>query len=193
MSNAAIPVGSIVAYAGPITDAQKQSLAQTGWLVCDGSPYPSDGEYQQLALAILDAFGGIGGPRGEFRVPDLRGRFLRGTSYDSAVDPDASARIASNFGGNHGNSIGSLQSSATALPKSPFVSASAGEHAHNVPHAPSGNNAYALAGSHYAIWRSGPSPTDAAGAHTHALTGGWDAESRPSNVYVHFLIKSQDG
>lgn len=58
------PVGTVVAYAGV--------TAPAGWLMCDGATYQRS-QYPALAavLGVADA---------SFTVPDLRGRFLMGTS-----------------------------------------------------------------------------------------------------------------
>lgn len=192
MSDTSIPVGAIVAYCGPVVTADdKQNLMNLGWLPCDGAAY-SKREYPGLALSIGIAFGGTGGASGSFNVPDARGMFLRGAAHGTSNDPDAATRVPSNSGGAAGDAVGSKQPAATALPRTPFQTATAGRHAHDIPHGPNNNNAYAIAGSHYGLWNSGSVQTDAAGSHSHALTTGWDSESRPINVYVNFLIKFQD-
>ncbi|HEY1932827.1 MAG TPA: phage tail protein [Acetobacteraceae bacterium] len=192
MSDFNVPVGTIATYCGPVTtDEEKQALSALGWLPCDGTSY-NKAQYAQLALAIGISYGGTGGSRGSFNVPDLRGRFLRGTAHGSPVDPNAASRIAINPGGATGDSVGSLQAYATALSRNPFQAATAGRHQHSLPHGPNNNNAYAIAGSHYGIWNTGAVQTDDAGSHNHTLSGGWDAESRPNNVYANFIIKYQD-
>ena len=58
------PVGTVVAYAGV--------TAPAGWLMCDGVTYQRS---QYPALAAV-----LGATATSFSVPDLRGRFLMGTS-----------------------------------------------------------------------------------------------------------------
>lgn len=185
-----IPVGTIVAYGGPLTDDNKNTLKALGWLPCDGSLLRKK-DYIDLALTIDANYGGTGGGNGSFNLPDFRGRFLRGLTATSVNDPDAALRIASNPGGNTGDNVGSLQYYATAKPNSPFTTSSDGLHAHNVPHAPVNNNAYAIAGGHYGIWNDNAITIDAAGKHTHTVTAGYNAESRPINTYVNYIIKFQ--
>lgn len=62
----AIPVGSIMAYAGDKTP--------TGWLLCDGTTYAS-GKYPSLFSVLGFLYGGSGS---NFNVPDLRGRITVG-------------------------------------------------------------------------------------------------------------------
>jgi len=185
-----IPIGTIVAYGGPLTDADKSNLKTLGWLPCDGSLLKKK-DYIDLALTIDANYGGTGGGNGSFNLPDFRGRFLRGVTRTSANDPNASTRVASNPGGNVGNEVGSLQYYATAKPNVAFTTSTDGLHSHNVPHAPVDNNAYAIAGSHYGIWNGGGVSVDAAGDHTHNVSGGFNPESRPINRYVNYIIKFQ--
>jgi microcystin-dependent protein len=186
-----IPVGTITAYAGPFSTDTIANLKQLGWLPCDGSSYKKK-DYADLALSILDNFGGTGGFSGSFNVPDFRGRFVRGTDHGTGHDPDAKSRTSSNPGGDTGDNVGSLQPFATGKPNIPFATSTDGLHSHNVPHAPVNNNAYAIAGSHYGLWNGGSVSTDSAGDHTHTVNSGFDLESRPINTYVNFIIKFQD-
>lgn len=68
------PVGHIIAHMG--------TVAPKHYLICDGTEYNIE-DYPYLAQHIEDNFGSISyfGGDGEttFRVPDLRGEFLRGT------------------------------------------------------------------------------------------------------------------
>lgn len=97
-----VPVGTVVAFAGPSTNVP------AGWLLCDGLSYNgTSGTYKQLYDAIQLSWGGTGAS--SFRVPDLRGRFIRGVDNATGNDPDAGSRTAINTGGNTGDDVGTLQ------------------------------------------------------------------------------------
>jgi microcystin-dependent protein len=109
----------VVAYAGLLagTDGTaetiahiKATLARQGWLYCDGSEYAC-AEYWELYGVIGNSFG-IDEQTKKFRVPDLRGRFVRGVDDGTARDPDAAARQASAKGGASGGHVGSIEADA---------------------------------------------------------------------------------
>jgi microcystin-dependent protein len=177
-----IPIGTIVAYGGPLTDADKVNLRKLGWLPCDGSLLKKR-EYIDLALKININYGGTDCAGGCFNLPDLRGRFVRGTDHD-----DASAHIPSNTGC---NKIGYLQLYATAKPNNPFITTSDGLHDHQLAHAIADNHAYAIAGSNYGLRNDGRIIVDSAGSHTQAAMGGFNTESKPVDHYVNYIIKYQ--
>ena len=172
-----IPVGTVIAYAG----TNYVDLPQQGWMLCDGSAL-SRTAYADLFTAIGTANGST--DDSTFNLPDYSGYFHRGTDYGAGRDPNASAREAPRVGANSGDKVGSSQSYATAQPKS-------GDFKVKVPNLPTDNvkgNYGSLLGKHYALWNdSTPSFT----------MGGGDAETRPINKYVFFLIcvqsKSSDG
>lgn len=99
--NSTTPTGVIHAFGGVTVPA--------GWLLCDGTAY-SQTTYAALFAAVGVAFGASGG---NFNVPDLRGRFVRGTDNmgtgAAGRDPDVGARPQMNAGGNGANAIGSVQ------------------------------------------------------------------------------------
>jgi microcystin-dependent protein len=70
------------------------------WLECNGSELPI-ADYQSLYAAIGNAFGLAANPA-NFKLPDLRGTFLRGWDHGRGKDPDAASRT----GGDH---VGSTQ------------------------------------------------------------------------------------
>ena len=201
------PVGTIVAFAGDDVPA--------GYVRCDGSSYSrTDPRMIELFARILTRWGLPDAT--SFRVPDLRGVFLRGVDSGRGQDPDINSRTAAYPGGNAGNAVGSYQDS-------DFTS-----HQHNVSlsgnSGDSGNHNHGVnagQGERGLIRRSstsdsGNTTTDGAdrgglgsepdvvntpsaipdsGNHNHwvslsgvsAATGG--NESRPKNVYVNYFIK----
>ena len=90
-------VGTISAYGG--------NTAPTGWLLCDGTAV-SQTTYADLFAVIGCNFGCSGG---NFNLPDLRGRFLRGRDGGALRDPDSGTRTSMNTGGNTADNVGSVQ------------------------------------------------------------------------------------
>lgn len=71
------PIGTIIAFMG--------NTPPEGYLACDGSEYDIV-DYPKLAKFFKDQFGStqyFGGTGDKFKVPDLRGEFLRGTGTNS--------------------------------------------------------------------------------------------------------------
>lgn len=99
---AGVPIGTIVAFGGP------ESCIPDGWLFCNGDVLNSS-EYEELYNTIGTRWGGDGNT---FRIPDLRGRFLRGLDKSGKVDRDVSSRIALFPGGSFGAEIGTYQNDA---------------------------------------------------------------------------------
>jgi microcystin-dependent protein len=87
------PVGTIIAYAGP--------FEPEGWLFCDGREVKI-ADYPEL-FAAIDAIWGGGSQPFTFKIPDLRGLFLRSVDAGSGRDPDASTRTPA------GDRVGSMQ------------------------------------------------------------------------------------
>ena len=63
MMNFIVPVGAVLPYVG--------TTAPDGWLLCDGGIYSSN-DYPALGKV----FGVVGG---QFKVPDMNGKYLKGT------------------------------------------------------------------------------------------------------------------
>ncbi len=114
------PVGSVVAYAGPVigddsseqgkqdTERFRTTLFRQGWLVCDGTRCSREA-FWQLYVVIGTRFGGDGTT---FLVPDLRGYFVRGADNGVNRDPDAGSRTPGDPGkqpGSGGDLVGSTQ------------------------------------------------------------------------------------
>jgi microcystin-dependent protein len=182
------PAGTIAAFGGNVPPA--------GWMMCNGAALRSS-EYPALYAAISTAWGngsaGAGAGNGtNFNAPDLRGRFLRGVDDGAGRDANAAARF-SEMSGATGDNPGSVQGFATALPQTSFT-VGAGAHTHSYADNSGWSSCNTPAnvdctdgesGSRYDIGRT----TDSGGgAHTHTLGGG-DAESRPLNAAVRWIIK----
>ncbi len=181
-----LPVGCLVIFGGSIEGVRINELRDQGWLLCDGSAYPAE----ELAELFARIGSGYGGGEGAFHVPDFRGRFTRGTDHGRGKDPDAVSRTALNPGGNAGDKVGSAQAYATGRPVNQFRTADDGQHQHVAPHLISNwhNTPLSAWGEVCVEWPGADQKTSEAGDHSHTVVGG-DAESRPGNVYAHYLIK----
>ena len=176
-----VPVGSVMAFMG--------NTPPSGWLLCNGSELLRT-NFAAL-FAVIGTSSGAGDGSTSFRLPDLRGMFLRGVNGSTTAtwaDPEADSRINYFFGGASGNNVGSLQFDATRRPDNPFTTSSAGAHTHTFSMRADGGNDQSQpergSGS-----SSGTTTTSSSGAHTHTVSGGGDTETRPRNVYVHYIIK----
>jgi hypothetical protein len=167
LADALCPPGSIMAFGGAA------SAVPDGWLLCDGRPIQkSDTRYSRLYTAIGTAWGEP--DANSFRIPDLRGLFLRGVDADAKRDPEPDAeRTRLHPGGALGNNVGSYQSDSFK------------EHDHPPP---PGNQ-------HFAIVGSGAIPRTfalvaGAGVAAYSATGiRGGKETRPKNAYVNYIIK----
>lgn len=156
--NILIPVGTMMAYGG---DTRNNTVVATlnsqGWLPCDGRPYSAQ-EYPELAKVIGSSFGNL-------RVPDLRGRFLRGTDQGTKRDPDSASRQPEN-GGNAADNVGSVQDDEFK------------RHTHEYTKFPHHEGPNWASGSY---WVPGQDQTGPAGGN----------ETRPKNVYVNWIIRAK--
>lgn len=175
---AIIPAGSILPYGG--------AMAPPGWVLCDGTTY--DGtlpEFTPLFNAIGLNFGGSGNM---FKVPDLRGQFLRGRDAGRGADPDAAARTG-------GDAVGSTQGSAT-IPLAGSTSFD-GSHQHALPYYRVATflGAGSLTLGFISIGEeNGNANTYSGGSHNHGFNAAPPAalsstEVRPTNVAVNYICK----
>lgn len=181
----AIPVGSVLSWAGML------EAIPHNWRLADGEMV-SRAEFPTLFNVIGTSWGEGTNPD-EFRLPDLRGMFLRGVSHGSGNDPDAAGRAGNAFSSNSGDSVGSIQADATRRPSNAFVTDDPGDHTHGDP------TWNGLAGPfEVATVNRGPGGVDygaqsarttPGGHHVHRIVGGGDAETRPKNAYVYFIIR----
>jgi hypothetical protein len=97
-----VPAGTILPFAG--------ENVPIGYLSCDGAEY-SKSDYPELYAAVQNIWGTTTN-NNNFKVPDLRGLFLRGVDGTANRDPNKNTRAALIPGQNSGNRVGSYQSDA---------------------------------------------------------------------------------
>jgi microcystin-dependent protein len=174
------PEGTVVAFVG--------TVAPTGWLMCDGQAY-SKTTYASLFAVIGEKFGSTGSTAGAndmFRVPDLRGMFIRGLDAGAIRDVDVSARESLN-GGFTGANIGSYQKDAVQ------------EHNHPIGGCYQGNNDSgftprgAMPGVADSCFKDGDPTYKGTWAVPTIIKGVNGArsstETRPKNIAMNYIIR----
>ncbi len=158
VKQALCPTGTILSFAG--------DTAPPGWVMCDGSSL-SRTTYSALFAIVGTRFGAP--DSSNFRVPDFRGRFLRGRDNNAGNDPDRASRTAMNTGGAIGDLVGSVQAD-------DFKS-----HVHDLPRDTGGKH------SIQTVTDTSNSDEDISSLSQTGPTGG--NETRPKNASVNFIIK----
>lgn len=82
------PVASINAYAG--------SSAPSGWLLCDGANYSRTGTYAELYAVLGTMYGN--NSANDFKVPDLRGIFVRGSGTNGVLNYANGSDVSAAYG-----------------------------------------------------------------------------------------------
>ena len=182
------PVGTIIAFAGPADKLPE------GWLLCDGSDY--DGS-SSLYAPLFDVIGNTWGTNGtNFKVPDLRGQFLRGLNTTGS-GTDANRTLGSSQGGaiqshNHTASQGShshtfydafWNENKSAPAGSPIIYENNPTDTDNVG---GGNGATGADHDNY-LWSFQKTTSATAPAISIGSSGG--TETRPVNKAVNYIIK----
>ena len=172
-----IPPGSIIAFGGA------GDAVPAGWLLCDGR-IVSRTTYPRL-FNYIGTYWGAGSDATTFRLPDLRGRFLRGVD-DSPVtgitgrDADRLSRIAPGTTDPSSKLVGSSQEDELLSHKHQWRGTDNTSYGGGTP--PYAGFAFDR-GLHFI---SSTSPQDAPQFEILA-TGG--SETRPKNVYVFYIIR----
>ncbi len=184
-------IGAVVAFAGP------EKNIPSGYMLCDGRALSSKDFamlYQRIGQYWGDGKTGMGvGDTTDFNIPDLRGMFLRGVTYDREdeyKDPDSTQRKAGSE--EWKNEVGSSQVYATALPRTtnrPFKTKDGeGRHKHKIRDGKGdGDGDYLDSVPNRNTQERYITVDD--GMHQHTITGGGDSETRPNNAYVNFIIR----
>lgn len=181
-----VPVGTIIAYAGPT------NKIPYGWALCDGSSKDgTSAQWKQLYDIIGTGWGGSGTA---YNLPDLRGRFLRGVDGGAGRDDDRASRTASNAGGNTGDNVGTAQGDAFRSHNHGGGTSTSGNHNHgyNCPNCDAGGMDVQWQGTkdapknnEYSTWVA----TGDAGNHSHTINADGGNETRPENAAVYYIIK----
>ena len=176
------PLGSVIGYSGsqdPPTDGLDGVVV---WLLCDGRALDKT-LYPDLFKLIGNSFGNGSDNNpthitNAFNIPDLRGRFVRGTDdmggKAAGNDPDMATRTAMMAGGNTGqsaNKVGSLEADGFASHNHTYV----------------GKFEAAEGGRQFRGYgfESDADPQDK--TFTMSNTGG--SETRPKNAYLNYIIR----
>ncbi len=163
--NAAMPVGMVMVFAGDVANIPN------GWLLCDGQEV-SRSEYAAL-YKIIGSIWGNGNNSSTFNLPDMRGVFLRGVSGTSNNDTNADSRTSLKLGGNSGNKVGSYQNDEIK------------SHKHGLTAAIT----VAVGGSTTSPGGFQPADGFSSNNRPNAISETGGSETRPKNVYVHYIIK----
>ena len=166
------PPGSIQAFGGP--------NVPPGWLLCDGRAISRENS-PALYAAIAETFGNGGDGAGPlFNLPDLRGVFIRGAA--GLADPGGA------------RAVGSRQDWSTGFPRNGLRTDTTGQHTHSLNNGWAGGWGGGNGGAgRFRVDANNPANAwgwglSESGSHSHTISGG-DAETRPVNVALHYIIK----
>ena len=187
------PVGAVTAYAGHDSVLHEGSAV---WMPCDGRSV-AIADYTTLFERIGWTYG-LGGDRvarRHFQLPDYRGYFLRGVDAGSRRDPDARTRVsAADSNEVIGDKVGSVQSYGTALPKRETFKTGdeSNRHIHtgsSEARAQGGSNTFDEGDKRGVDGGQSITVNANTTGHTHLVESGGDAETRPRNMAVVWMIR----
>jgi microcystin-dependent protein len=174
-----VPAGAVMPFA--------MNSAPTGWLAADGTEYSKTGIYAALFAAIQTTYGETNGAGAagttHFRVPDLRGYFVRGAGANS----DTTA--AGTFGAKQADSVISHTHSGTTAEDYP-------DHAHWYGNYPPNRRANPVTGPATmgdglaGNWTGGASTRHQHDFTTASQSPAGATETRPANIALLYCIKA---
>lgn len=190
------PIGTIAAFGGSVDTIPRH------WLLCDGRSLRMQ-DFPLLSAVIGISWGTGDAPPDTFRLPDLRGMFLRGVDGGTGRDPDVASRSAAGPGGHIQGEVGSIQLDAFGS-HAHVVNDPTHGHGVNDPghshvfdffdngHSGNGNPGadFPRNGRQSATHASGTGITIQASATGISLQRSGGNETRPRNAYVFWIIKA---
>lgn len=186
LTNVLVPVGSIIAFAGNVEKYKADNTSNSpfttqpvesfGWMLCDGAAI-SASEYPELYAVLGNLYGHSSSENDIlFNLPDLRGQFLRGIIGDlqgSLRDSSLDNRVAAPGGEITG--VGSTQLDAFQIH----------QHHYNKPTGATLGDK----GTAFAVIEDGITEDPTNGMTNSPPIKVSQYESRPTNVFVNYLIK----
>ena len=163
----ATKIGTIITF--PV------NVTPTGFLECNGTLI-SRTAYADL-FAVIGTTYGAGDGSTTFKIPDLRGEFIRG--FDNGRGVDA------------GRTIGSSQADAYGSHSHTGSTNSTGAHTHGYTGNVANQNSSIDIGFGSSNGVFGAATTSSAGAHSHTVTinASGSTETRPRNIAMMYCIK----
>ena len=198
-----VPAGSVFCFAA--------QSPPTGYLECNGQIVARSGTYANLFAAIGTAFNTGGESSSQFRLPDLRGEFVRG--YDHGRGVDSGRNVAHNIQsaqfGQHNHSFSATASgSGTTSTKS--LTGTAFQISETFSAAPNPTGVFSKGANQNGQLTPGAPDTSSTGtlqidaSHNHTITisninvsgntgnqggTGNSSETRPRNIALMYIIK----
>ncbi|MFV8754428.1 phage tail protein [Nannocystaceae bacterium ST9] len=190
------PVGALMAFAGQLgpsdpATANPPATSETagdqvtnpieawGWMLCDGRSL-SIYQYPELFAALGYLYGGSDG---NFNIPDYRGYFWRGTDAGAGVDKDSATRTDPAGGTATNSGVGSIQPFAVQTHEHTYLAANS-----TAAPADPGTSASIPPGTD-TLTSGGPTSSLSPPGNVHVSQN----ETRPSNIYVNYIIKFTSG
>lgn len=182
------PIGTIVAFAGPVDDTGGPVEVVRDWFLCNGVALEK-ARFPTIWNVIQTDYGNGSDdniPATDFNLPDLRGVFLRGWNgrqTDMRLrDGEAGSRTFNNPGGKAGDLVGTFQGDTT------------GPHNHPIDD-PGHRHEFAAfrTGGAGAVGQAYPRDSNVMGTESSktgiTIKNNDAMESRPKNVAVNYIIR----
>jgi hypothetical protein len=186
------PIGAVLAFAGswppinPATGAERTER-ELGWALCDGRSFDHE-TLKAIQTELTEGLGRVLATSGSptTKLPDYRGYFLRGFDGSGSIDRgkfvNPSTRQPRGFG--------SIQQDTTSLPhETTFITSNQSANPTFARYIWRHHFVFQTSDKESASYFDGVEKPQVEGDHHHDVNAGGDAETRPVNVAVHYIIK----